>query len=59
MCAEKERFVLKDCMTSFIPAKIAGIICYLTTAGCQKATNKPYGYVWLTALIMLPTLFII
>lgn len=38
-------FALEDCMTSFIPVRIAGIICNLTTASCQKATNRPYGYV--------------
>lgn len=49
----EERLLLKDCITGFIPARAAGIICNWTTAGCQKATNKPYGYVWLTALRML------
>lgn len=38
-------FALEDCVTSFIPVRTAGIICNLTSAGCQKATNKPYGYV--------------
>ncbi len=49
-------FVLEDCVTSFIPVRIAGIICNLTTAGCQKATNRPYGCVWFTALVVLPVL---
>lgn len=53
-------FALEDCMTIFflIPVRIVGIICNLTTAACQKATNRPYGYVRFTALIMLPTFFI-
>ena len=47
-------FVLEDSMT--IPVRISGIICNLTTAGCRKATNRPYGYVWFTAVIMLPVI---
>lgn len=50
-------FVLEDSMNSFIPVRIAGKICNLTTAGCQKATNRPFGYVWSTAHIMLPVYF--
>lgn len=30
-------FALEDSVTSFIPVRIAGIICNLTTAGCQRA----------------------
>lgn len=29
-------------MTSFIPVRIVGIICNLTTAGCQEAANRTY-----------------
>lgn len=49
--------MLEDCMTSFIPVRIAGIICNLTTAACQKATNGQYVNVWFTALVMLPAFF--
>lgn len=50
-------FVLEDSMTSFIPVRISGIICNLTTVGFWKTSNRPYGYVWFTAGIMLPVYF--
>lgn len=52
-----QMFMHGDCVTSFIPVRIVGIICNLTTAGCQKATNGTYEYVWFTALVMLSVLY--